>query len=61
MRKENYLIALFNKEVLDLTLPVPFLQGRQLVSRTMLWNIEWCIMDFVFNEQGQVRQVSYPR
>ncbi|ESZ94097.1 putative mitochondrial carrier protein [Sclerotinia borealis F-4128] len=57
MRKENYLIALFNKEVLDLTLPLPFLQGRQLFSKTLQWNLEWCILDFVFNDYGQVRQL----
>ena len=57
MRKENYLIALFNKEILDLTLPFPFLHGRQRFSRTLLWNLDWCIMDLVFNEFGQVRQL----
>lgn len=57
MRKENYLIALFNKEILDLTLPLPFLQGRQLFSRTLEWNLQWCILDFIFNESGQVRQL----
>lgn len=58
MRRENYMIALFNKEILDLTLPIPFLQGRQFFSRTMLWNIDWCIMDMVFNpDNGQVRQL----
>ncbi|KAL4934032.1 autophagy protein ATG9 [Aspergillus undulatus] len=55
MRKENYLIALINKDILDLTLPVPFLRNRQLFSRIMEWNINLCIMDYVFNEQGQVR------
>ncbi|KAG9240398.1 autophagy-related protein-like protein 9 [Calycina marina] len=58
MRRENYMIALFNKEILDLTLPVPFLQGRQFFSRTMLWLLDYCIMDLVFNtENGQVRQL----
>ncbi|KAK2768682.1 autophagy protein atg9 [Arachnomyces sp. PD_36] len=55
MRKENYLIALFNKDILDLTLPIPFLRNRQLFSRTLEWNINLCILDFVFNDQGQVR------
>lgn len=55
MRKENYLIALFNKEILDLTLPVPFLRSRQLFSRTLEWNLNLCILDYVFNEQGQLR------
>ena len=57
MRKENYLIALFNKDILDLTLPLPFLQGRQLFSKTLEWNLQWCILDLIFNEYGQVRQL----
>jgi autophagy-related protein 9 len=55
MRKENYLIALFNKDILDLTLPVPFLRNRQFFSRTLEWNLNLCVLDYVFNEQGQVR------
>lgn len=55
MRKENYLIALFNKDILDLTLPIPFLRNRQLFSKTLEWNLSLCILDFVFNEQGHVR------
>ncbi|KAL3479528.1 autophagy protein Apg9-domain-containing protein [Aspergillus californicus] len=55
MRKENYLIALVNKDVLDLTLPIPFMRNKQLFSRILEWNINLCIMDYVFNEQGQVR------
>jgi autophagy-related protein 9 len=55
MRKENYLIALFNKDILNLTLPIPFFRHRQLFSRTLEWNIHLCVMDYVFNSQGQVR------
>lgn len=55
MRKENYLIALINKDILDLTLPIPFLRNRQLFSRTLEWNIQLCVLDYVFNDQGQVR------
>ena len=54
MRKENYVIALINKDILDLTLPIPFLRNRQLFSRTLEWNLTYCIIDFVFNDQGQV-------
>ncbi|KAI9653826.1 MAG: autophagy protein atg9 [Alyxoria varia] len=57
MRKENYLIALFNKDILDLSLPIPFFQNRQLFSRNLEWNINLCVMDYVFNEQGQVKQL----
>jgi autophagy-related protein 9 len=57
MRKENYLIALFNKDILDLTLPLPFIGRRQLFSRTLEWNINQCVIDFVFNEHGQVKSL----
>ncbi|KIW11330.1 hypothetical protein PV08_10630 [Exophiala spinifera] len=55
MRRENYMIAMMNKDLLDLTLPIPFLRNRKLFTRTLEWNIELCIMDFVFNRKGQVR------
>jgi autophagy-related protein 9 len=57
MRRENYFIALFNKEILDLTLPLPFLHGHQFFSKTLHWNLNWCIMDFIFNEKDQVNQL----
>jgi len=57
MRQENYFIALFNKEVLDLTLPLPFLRNRQLFSKTLEMNIQFCINCFVFNKQGQLNQL----
>lgn len=56
MRKENYLIAMVNKDVLDLSLPLPFLRGRQLFSKTMEWYLHYCILDMAFNELGQVQQ-----
>lgn len=55
MRKDNFMIALVNKDILDLILPIPFLRNRQLFSRTLEWNLNLCIMDYVFNEQGQFR------
>ncbi|KAL8907856.1 MAG: hypothetical protein Q9207_001180 [Kuettlingeria erythrocarpa] len=55
MRRDNYLIALINKDVLDFTLPLPYFKHRQLFSKTIEWNLSFCILDFVFNEQGQVR------
>ena len=55
MRRDNYLIALINKDTLDLTLPIPFFKNRQLFSKTLEWNLSLCILDYVFNEQGQVR------
>ena len=55
MRRDNYLIALINKEILDLTLPIPFLRHRQFFSSALEWNLKFCILDLVFNEAGHVR------
>lgn len=56
MRKDNYLIALFNKEILDLTIPLPFLRNKgSMLTKTLEWNLSLCILDYVFNEQGQLR------
>lgn len=57
MRRDNYFIALFNKEILDLRLPIPFLQDRQFFSSTMEWNLNYCIFDLVFNQNNQVREL----
>ena len=57
MRKENYLIALFNKEILDLTLPIPLLKNRKLFSKNLEWSINLCVIDYVFKDQGQVQQL----
>lgn len=55
MRRENYLIAMFNKDILDFTLPFPFPQNRQFFSRLLHWWLNWCIMDLIFDEDDQVR------
>lgn len=52
MRRENYLIAMFNKEILDFNIA-----GQQIFSRHLMWNVDFCIMDYIFNEQGQVSQL----
>lgn len=58
MRKDNYLIALFNKEIIDLNMRLPFVGDVQLFSRTLEWNLQFCVLDFLFNENGQVRQLT---
>lgn len=57
MRRQNYMIAMINKDILDLTLPIPFLRNRRLFTRTLEWSIDLCIMDFVFNEKGQIKSL----
>jgi autophagy-related protein 9 len=55
MRKDNYFIAMINRDVLNLTVPVPILNTRPLLTRTLEWNLNLCIMKYVFDDQGQVR------
>jgi autophagy-related protein 9 len=55
MRQDNYFIAMINRDVLDLTVPIPFLKNRLFLTRILEWNINLCIMKYVFDEQGQLR------
>ncbi|CAG8436237.1 8030_t:CDS:10 [Ambispora gerdemannii] len=53
MRQENYLIAMINKDILNLSVPIPFLGKQQMLTKIIEWNLSFCILDFVFNEEGQ--------
>jgi autophagy-related protein 9 len=55
MRRDNYFIAMINRDVLDLTLRVPILNNRPFLTRILEWNINLCIMKYVFDDQGQLR------
>lgn len=68
MRRENYLIALFNKDVLDLSLSVPTILTRipvlgdlltgdqgKMLTKSLEWNIDLCLMGFLFDKNGRVR------
>ena len=69
MRQENYLIALFNKELLDLRVPVPQLLQRfsvlrpkeegkgKMLTRALEWNLRFCLMEYLFDSSGRVRKV----
>lgn len=52
MRRDNYTIALINKDVLDLS--VLFMDQKQSLTKTLEWNLKLCIDNFVFNQQGQI-------
>lgn len=61
MRKENYMIALINKDILDLSLSIPapfilnlFLSSKSVLTKTLEWNLKLCINNFVFNQHGQI-------
>ncbi|KAG8730583.1 autophagy protein atg9 [Ceratobasidium sp. 414] len=63
MRQENYLIALFDRGLLDLRVPLPrFLQlggepGQQTLTRALEWNIRACLLGHLFDHRGTVRTV----
>ncbi|KAI8868951.1 APG9-domain-containing protein, partial [Ramicandelaber brevisporus] len=59
MRKENYLIALFNRDLLNLANPfpmVPFVGSRETLTKTLEWNLSFCLFNYVFDDKGQLRK-----
>ncbi len=66
MRQENYLIALFNKEVLDFRVRLPAVLQRwfrvddskrsMLLTRALEWNIRFCLLGYLFDDGGRVRK-----
>lgn len=66
MREENYLIALFNKDLLDLRVPLPGILSNVLsydgkhgvtLSTALEHNLRICLMRFLFDTRGRVRDV----
>ena len=56
MREENYFVALFNRDILDLSVHLP--GGRRMggqLTRTLEWNLRFCLLDYLFGNNGQVR------
>ncbi|KIK58252.1 hypothetical protein GYMLUDRAFT_202734 [Collybiopsis luxurians FD-317 M1] len=66
MRQENYLIALFNKDLLDLRVPLPPSLERfaledkgkgKMLTQALEWNLRFCLMEYLFDRHGKVRKV----
>ena len=55
MRQDNFYVALYNKDILDFTLPLPFIGSRQFYSKSLEWCIDFCFTNFIFDEQGSIR------
>lgn len=55
MRKENFVIALYDNNILDLSLPIPLFRTCAL-TKSLEWNINLCILGFAFNERGYLKQ-----
>jgi len=61
MREQNYLIALFNKDILDLRPPLPnWMVGNILIAEKHLttsleWNLLFALRGFLLDSRGQVK------
>lgn len=60
------MIALFNKELLDLRVPLPQVlkgfvpqeEGKgKMLTQALEWNLRFCLMEYLFDEHGRVRKV----
>jgi autophagy-related protein 9 len=73
MRRENFMIAFFNKGLLDLTFPtLPPQFGRvatwmnkpkeekiQFFSKSIEWSIYFCVLNYMFNHSRKIRPAFY--
>lgn len=55
MRKENFLIGMMNRGVLALNVPIWPLRRRFMMTKTLEWNLHWCILECMFDEHFKVR------
>ncbi len=53
MRKENYMIAMFNKDLLNVHIPLPKLGKYQFMCKSLEWNINYCVTNFIFDDKSQ--------
>ena len=57
MRRENYLIALFNKDVFRMGMSgVPREKSSLILTKTLEWNITFCVLNYVFDEDCAIRK-----
>eukprot|EP01134_Creolimax_fragrantissima_P004268 CFRG4268T1 len=54
MREENFLIALFNKDVIPLHLNLPFIGKIPYFPKSLEWSIRKCLMGYVFDRKHRV-------
>ena len=56
MRKENFLIGMLNKHILALHVPIPGFRDRVMLTKTMEWNLYWCLFDFMFDDKFMIKK-----
>lgn len=55
MRKENFLIGMLNKGVLALHVSLPCMRPRFMLTKTLEWNIRWCVLNSMFDDAFRIR------
>jgi autophagy-related protein 9 len=61
LRRENFMIAFFNLDILDLTVPMPWKAGvdarskMKFYSKSLEWSIYFCVLSHMFNHKYQIR------
>ncbi|GAA99309.1 uncharacterized protein L969DRAFT_102683 [Mixia osmundae IAM 14324] len=60
MRLENYLVALFNSDILDLSISLPASLGQRKLggqlTKSLEWNLRFCLLGFLVGDDGLVRR-----
>lgn len=56
MRKENYFIAMINKDVLMMSIPLEGLRKYQFMTKFLEWNILYCVINYMFDEKMQLKK-----
>jgi len=56
LRKENYMIAMINKNILDLSLPLPCIQERVMLTKGLEFNLDVCVFWGMFSRKDCIRK-----
>jgi autophagy-related protein 9 len=63
MRRENFMIAFFNQDLLDLTIPIPWKVASRsrtrFYSKSIEWSIYFCVLSYMFNHKYQIRPAFF--
>ena len=55
MRKDNYIIAMINKNILNFDFDLPFIGYQPFFTKTIEWSIYLTIIDFMFDENNSLK------
>lgn len=47
---------MLNKGVLALYIPFPGLRHRTIMTKTLEWNLYWCVLDYMFDGNFRVKK-----